>query len=91
MLLTTSTQHSSQQSEHSSLPYKPKLVYATKQNHHDDPVEIVFAVTNQETGSEETIKCEIPNVNELFEMTEEGQRWLNQQRSTGIRNIRRSA
>jgi hypothetical protein len=76
-----------------SSDYNPKLVYATKQNHHQDPVELIFAVQNPQTGSEETVKCYLTqqDVAQIFESTQEGQQWLNSNKQQGIRSIRSRA
>jgi hypothetical protein len=82
-------QQQGQQSQTSE--YKPKLVYATRQNHHEDPVELAFAVTDPATGSEKIITVNNIDSLTLFESTQEGQQWVQQVKQQSQRNIRRVA
>jgi hypothetical protein len=61
-----------------------KLVHFTKQNSPDEPVQIAFAVTDDQ-GREEIITGEIPYSYDLFKVFQE-QGWLNVRR--GVASIR---
>jgi len=63
-----------------------KLVHFTKQNSPDEPVQVAFAVTDEQ-GREEIVTGEIPSVYELFQLCQEND-WLNIRR--GIASIRES-
>lgn len=61
-----------------------KLVHFTKQNSPDEPVQVAFAVTDEQ-GREEIITGEIPYSYDLFRLLQE-QGWLNIRR--GVASIR---
>jgi hypothetical protein len=61
-----------------------KLVHFTKQNSPDEPVQVAFAVTDDQ-GREEIITGEIPYSYDLFKVFQE-QGWLNVRR--GVASIR---
>ena len=61
-----------------------KLVHFTKQNSPDEPVQVAFAVTDDQ-GREEIITGEIPYTYDLFKVFQE-QGWLNVRR--GVSSIR---
>ena len=61
-----------------------KLVHFTKQNSSDEPVQVAFAVTDDQ-GKEEIITGEIPYTYELFRLLQENN-WLNLRR--GVSSIR---
>ena len=61
-----------------------KLVHFTKQNSPDEPVQVAFAVTDDQ-GREEIITGEIPYSYDLFKVFQE-QGWLNVRR--GVSSIR---
>jgi len=64
-----------------------KLVHFTKQNSPDDPVQVAFAVTDEQ-GKEEIITGEVPYTPELFHLFQENG-WLNIRRSVAsIRETR---
>ena len=63
-----------------------KLVHFTKQNSPDDPVQVAFAVTDDQ-GKEEIITGEIPYSYDLFRLFQE-HGWLNVRR--GVASIRDS-
>ena len=67
-----------------------KLLYATKQNSADDPVQIAFAVTDEQ-GVEQILTAELPFSNELFKIClEHG--WISQRsRVTSFQRGRRAA
>src|ERR1700686_918192 len=61
-----------------------KLVHFTKQNSPDDPVQVAFAVTDDQ-GKEEIITGEVPYSYDLFRILQENG-WLNIRR--GIASVR---
>jgi len=61
-----------------------KLVHFTKQNSPDDPVQVAFAVTDDQ-GKEEIITGEVPYTYDLFHLFQENS-WLNIRR--GVASIR---
>ena len=61
-----------------------KLVHFTKQNSPDDPVQVAFAVTDDQ-GKEENITGEVPYTYDLFHLFQENN-WLNIRR--GVASIR---
>jgi len=61
-----------------------KLVHFTKQNSPDDPLQVAFAVIDDQ-GREEIITGEIPYSSELFRVFQENG-WLNVRR--GVSSIR---
>ena len=61
-----------------------KLVHFTKQNSPDEPVQVAFAVTDDQ-GREEIITGEIPYSYDLFKVFQE-QGWLSVRR--GVASIR---
>jgi len=61
-----------------------KLVHFTKQNSPDEPLQVAFAVTDDQ-GREEIITGEIPYSYDLFRLLQE-QGWLNVRR--GVSSIR---
>jgi hypothetical protein len=61
-----------------------KLVHFTKQNSPDDPVQVAFAVTDDQ-GKEEIITGEVPYAYDLFHLFQENN-WLNVRR--GVASIR---
>jgi hypothetical protein len=61
-----------------------KLVHFTKQNSPDEPVQVAFAVTDDQ-GREEIITGEIPYSYDLFKVFQD-QGWLNVRR--GVASIR---
>jgi len=61
-----------------------KLVHFTKQNSPDDPVQVAFAVTDDQ-GKEEIITGEVPYSYDLFHLFQENN-WLNIRR--GVASIR---
>ena len=61
-----------------------KLVHFTKQNSPDEPVQVAFAVTDDQ-GREEIITGEIPYSYDLFKVFQD-QGWLNVRR--GVSSIR---
>ena len=63
-----------------------KLVYFTKQNSPDEPVQVAFAVTDDQ-GKEEIITGEVPYSYDLFHLFQENG-WLNIRR--GVASIRES-
>lgn len=63
-----------------------KLVHFTKQNSPDEPVQVAFAVTDEQ-GREEIITGEIPYSYDLFKLFQD-QGWLNVRRS--VASIRES-
>jgi hypothetical protein len=63
-----------------------KLVHFTKQNSPDEPVQVAFAVTDDQ-GREEIVTGEIPYSYDLFRVLQE-QGWLNIRR--GVSSIRES-
>jgi hypothetical protein len=63
-----------------------KLVHFTKQNSPDEPVQIAFAVTDDQ-GKEEIITGEVPYSYDLFHLFQENG-WLNIRR--GVASIRES-
>ena len=63
-----------------------RLVHFTKQNLPDEPVQVAFAVTDDQ-GKEEVISGEIPYTYVLFHLFQENG-WLNIRR--GIASIRES-
>lgn len=64
-----------------------KLVHFTKQNSPDEPVQVAFAVMDEQ-GREEIITGEIPYSYELFKLFQENN-WLNLRRSVAsIRETR---
>jgi hypothetical protein len=63
-----------------------KLVHFTKQNSPDEPVQVAFAVTDDQ-GKEEIITGEIPYIYDLFHLFQENG-WLNVRR--GVASIRES-
>ena len=63
-----------------------KLVHFTKQNSPDEPVQVAFAVTDDQ-GKEEIITGEVPNSFDLFHLFQENG-WLNIRR--GVASIRES-
>jgi hypothetical protein len=63
-----------------------KLVHFTKQNSPDEPVQVAFAVTDEQ-GKEEIITGEVPYTYDLFHLLQENG-WLNLRR--GIASIRES-
>jgi len=69
-----------------------KLVHFTKQNSPDEPVQVAFAVTDDQ-GREEIITGEIPYTYDLFRLLQENG-WLNIRRGVSTiretRNTRRS-
>lgn len=70
--------------------YTVKLTDVTRQNHHDDPVTLAFKV--QSPGEHEqiiTTELYSNDLRMLFELCNEGQQWLNNQRSRGATSIRR--
>jgi hypothetical protein len=64
-----------------------KLVHATKQNSPEDPIQLAFAVVDEQ-GTEQIILGEIPYSNELFRVAQE-QGWLQTRR--GVASIRETA
>jgi hypothetical protein len=63
-----------------------KLVHFTKQNSPDEPVQVAFAVTDDQ-GKEEIITGEVPNSIDLVHLFQENG-WLNIRR--GVASIRES-
>jgi len=63
-----------------------KLVHFTKQNSPDEPVQLAFAVTDDQ-GKEEIITGEVPCSYDLFHLFQENG-WLNIRR--GVASIRES-
>ena len=63
-----------------------KLVYFTKQNSPDEPVQVAFALTDEQ-GKEEIITGEVPYTSDLFHLLQENG-WLNLRRS--VASIRES-
>ena len=63
-----------------------KLVHFTKQASPDDPVQVAFAVTDDQ-GKEEIITGEVPYSYDLFRLLQENG-WLNIRR--GISSVRES-
>ena len=63
-----------------------KLVHFTKQNSPDDPLQVAFAVTDDQ-GKEEIITGEVPYSYDLFHLFQENG-WLNIRR--GVSSIRES-
>ena len=63
-----------------------KLVHFTKQNSSDEPVQLAFAVTDDQ-GKEEIITGEVPYSYDLFHLFQENG-WLNTRR--GVASIRES-
>jgi hypothetical protein len=63
-----------------------KLVHFTKQNSPDEPVQVAFAVTDDQ-GKEEIITGEVPYSYDLFHLFQENG-WLNVRR--GVASIRES-
>ena len=63
-----------------------KLVHFTKQNSPDEPVQVAFAVTDEQ-GKEEIITGEVPYIYDLFHLFQENG-WLNVRR--GVASIRES-
>ena len=63
-----------------------KLVHFTKQNSFDEPVQLAFAVTDDQ-GKEEIITGEVPYSYDLFHLFQENG-WLNIRR--GVPSIRES-
>jgi hypothetical protein len=63
-----------------------KLVHFTKQTSPDDPVQVAFAVTDDQ-GKEEIITGEVPYSYDLFRLLQENG-WLNIRR--GISSVRES-
>ncbi len=63
-----------------------KLVHFTKQNSADEPVQVAFAVIDDQ-GKEEIITGEIPYTYDLFRLLQENG-WLNLRR--GVSSIRES-
>jgi hypothetical protein len=63
-----------------------KLVHFTKQNSPDEPVQVAFAVTDEQ-GKEEIITGEVPYTYDLFHLLQENG-WLNLRR--GVASIRES-
>jgi hypothetical protein len=63
-----------------------KLVHFTKQNSPDEPVQVAFAVTDDQ-GKEEIITGEVPYSYDLFHLFQENG-WLNIRR--GVASIRES-
>jgi hypothetical protein len=61
-----------------------KLVHFTKQNSPDEPVQVAFAVTDDQ-GKEEIITGEVPFTYDLFHLLQENG-WLNIRR--GVASIR---
>ena len=61
-----------------------KLVHFTKQSSPDEPVQVAFAVMDEQ-GREEIITGEVPNSYELFKLFQENN-WLNLRR--GVASIR---
>ncbi len=61
-----------------------KLVHFTKQNSPDEPVQVAFAVTDDQ-GKEEIITGEVPYTYDLFHLLQENG-WLNIRR--GVASIR---
>ena len=61
-----------------------KLVHFTKQNSPDDPVQVAFAVTDDQ-GKEEIITGELPYSYDLFRILQENG-WLNIRR--GVASVR---
>jgi len=61
-----------------------KLVHFTKQNSPDDPVQVAFAVTDDQ-GKEEIITGEVPYSYDLFRILQENG-WLNIRR--GVASVR---
>ena len=61
-----------------------KLVHFTKQNSPDEPVQVAFAVTDEQ-GKEEIITGEVPYTYDLFHLFQENN-WLNLRR--GVASIR---
>jgi hypothetical protein len=56
-----------------------KLVHFTKQNSPDEPVQVAFAVTDDQ-GKEEIITGEVPYTYDLFHLFQENN-WLNIRRT----------
>ena len=63
-----------------------KLVHFTKQNSPDEPIQVAFAVIDDQ-GREEIITGELPNSYDLFHVFQENG-WLNIRR--GVSSIRES-
>ena len=63
-----------------------KLVHFTRQNSPDDPMQVAFAVTDDQ-GKEEIITGEVPYSYDLFRILQENG-WLNIRR--GVASIRES-
>jgi hypothetical protein len=63
-----------------------KLVHFTKQNSPDEPIQVAFAVIDDQ-GREEIITGELPNSYDLFHVFQENG-WLNLRR--GVSSIRES-
>ena len=63
-----------------------KLVHFTKQNSPDEPIQVAFAVTDDQ-GKEEIITGEVPYTYDLFHLLQENG-WLNIRR--GVASIRES-
>jgi hypothetical protein len=61
-----------------------KIVHFTKQNSPDEPVQVAFAVTDEQ-GKEEIITGEVPYTYDLFHLFQENG-WLNIRR--GVASIR---
>jgi len=61
-----------------------KLVHFTKQNSPDDPVQVAFAVTDDQ-GKEDIITGEVPYSYDLFRILQENG-WLNIRR--GVASVR---
>jgi len=61
-----------------------KLVHFTKQNSPDEPVQVAFAVTDDQ-GKEEIITGDVPYTYDLFHLFQENN-WLNIRR--GVASIR---
>ena len=63
-----------------------KLVHFTKQNSPDEPVQVAFAVTDDQ-GKEEIVTGEVPYTGDLFHLFQENN-WLNIR--WGVASIRES-
>lgn len=84
---TGSRQQLSDQSNQQQQQMDVKLVYATKQNNSDEPIEMAFAVKDPTTGTEKIVKAENIYGQDLFELTQEGQYWLNNHSQPVIRTV----
>lgn len=83
-----------QQSLASTESYTVKMIHAKTQKTAKDELELHFAIRD-DNGDETVIECHDINTRQLFEMTTEGQQWLQAQQKKGqsgqTQPIRRSA